>query len=330
MNDIITKYLQGEASDNEKQMLLDWLRESELNKKTFSELQDIWLSAGAPLSSELDTSKAYLRFKEKVYALEKKKNTLAVFPLYKIVATVALLICCSFIFYYAGKNSSSNNVSKVNEVIVNQVIMGKDSKGSVLLPDGTKVWLNANSKLIYPEMFSKTSRKVKLEGEAYFEVVHNEKAPFYVETENMTVNVLGTHFDVKSYSGKEFTQTVLLSGKVEVQLLNTDEKIILKPNQMISKNNRTGTYTLNDVDAKEYTIWINEKLVFTNDKLSTILSKMEHWYRVEFDCDKKISQNQRLSLTIRKETKEEIMELIGLIAHVDYRIESDKIIIRSK
>ena len=58
MNDIITKYLQGEASDNEKQMLLDWLRESELNKKTFSELQDIWLSAGSPLSSEIDTSKA--------------------------------------------------------------------------------------------------------------------------------------------------------------------------------------------------------------------------------------------------------------------------------
>ena len=95
---------------------------------------------------------------------------------------------------------------------MNQAIMGKGSKGSVTLPDGSVAWLNTNSKLTYPEKFSDKYRKVKLEGEGYFKVKKNEQAPFFVETNQMTVNVLGTSFDVKDYSDKMNSETTLITG----------------------------------------------------------------------------------------------------------------------
>lgn len=330
MNTVITKYLQGLATDEEKQQLLGWLKESETNKKKFTDLQEIWISSGASLTSESDVSKAFTRFRKNVLAKEKPGKKTFRWPMYKVAASVAMLLCCTWGGYFAGKTKTGNNLAQAKETIINQVIMGNNSKGSVKLPDGTTAWLNENSRLSYPETFRDSERKVKLEGEAYFEVVHNEKSPFYVETKSMTVNVLGTHFDVNSYAGKDFTKTILVSGKVEVLLHGNNEKVVLKPNQMIACNNQTGAYKVSNVDAREHIIWMNDKLVLQNEKLSTILGKMEYWYGIDFECSKNISQSQRLSLTIRKETKEEIMDLLGMIAHVNYRISGDKVIMRSK
>lgn len=111
----------------------------------------------------------------------------------KVAASVAILLVCSLGGYFTGQNQLFDS-SIEEQLIMNRVIMGKGSKGSVTLPDGTTAWLNANSMLIYPEQFSDNKRSVKLEGEGYFEVVRNEKAPFFVETDGMIVNVLGTLF----------------------------------------------------------------------------------------------------------------------------------------
>ena len=135
--------------------------------------------------------------------------------------------------------------------------------------------------LVYPDRFSDNKRSVKLEGEGYFEVVRDEKAPFFVETDGMVVNVLGTHFNVKNYENKETIETTLLSGKVEVLLSGMSSGIVLKPNQRISCNRQNGTYSLAEVDASDYIIWIGDKLVCTNEKLSTILHRMKHWYNMQ-------------------------------------------------
>ena len=215
-------------------------------------------------------------------------------------------------------------------IVQNRVIMGKDSKGAVTLPDGTTVWLNAGSMLVYPDRFSDNKRSVKLEGEGYFEVVRDEKAPFFVETDGMVVNVLGTHFNVKNYENKETIETTLLSGKVEVLLSGMSSGIVLKSNQRISCNRQNGTYSLAEVDASDYIIWIGDKLVCTNEKLSTILHRMKHWYNIDIECRKGVPLDHRLSLTIRKESPEEILKLLTLISPIRYTIEGDKIIISPK
>ena len=106
---------------------------------------------------------------------------------------------------------------------------------------------------------------------------------------------------------------ILLSGKVEVFLPGLDKGIILKPNQKISCNKQNGTYNLAEVDASDYIIWIGDKLVCTNEKLSVVLHRMKHWYNLDIECRKGVPLDQRLSLTIRKESPEEILKLLTLI-----------------
>lgn len=330
MNDIILKYLQGNASEKEKELLLVWLRADEENKKTFSEIRDRWLeSDAAPVSDPELVKRAFKRFTTGIEAKERARGQRRLSYYMKVAASVAILLVCSLGGYFTGQNQLFDS-SIEEQLIMNRVIMGKGSKGSVTLPDGTTAWLNANSMLIYPEQFSDNKRSVKLEGEGYFEVVRNEKAPFFVETDGMIVNVLGTHFNVKNYENKETIETTLLSGEVEVFLSGMSKGIILKPNQRISCNRQSGTYNLAEVDASDYIIWIGDKLVCTNEKLSTILHRMKHWYNMEIECKKGVSLDHRLSLTIRKESPEEILKLLTLISPIRYTIEGDKIIISPK
>lgn len=330
MNDIILKYLQGNASEKEKELLLGWLKGGEENKKVFSEIRDRWLGSGAAPVSDPDLVKrAFKRFTIGIEAKERARRQIRLSYYMKVAASVAVLLVCSLGSYFAGQNQFFDS-SVEEQLIMNRVIMGKDSKGPVILPDGTTAWLNANSMLIYPEHFSDDKRSVKLEGEGYFEVVRNEKAPFFVETDGMVVNVLGTHFNVKNYENKETIETTLLSGKVEVLLSGMSKGIILKPNQRISCNRRNGTYSLSEVDASDYIIWIGDKLVCTNEKLSTILHRMKHWYNMDIECRKGVPLDHRLSLTIRKESPEEILKLLALISPISYTIEGDKIILSPK
>ena len=155
-------------------------------------------SDAAPVSEPELVKRAFKRFTTGIEAKERARRQRRLSYYMKVAASVAILLVCSLGGYFTGQNQLFDS-SIEEQLIMNRVIMGKGSKGSVTLPDGTTAWLNANSMLIYPEQFSDNKRSVKLEGEGYFEVVRNEKAPFFVETDGMIVNVLGTHFNVKNY-----------------------------------------------------------------------------------------------------------------------------------
>lgn len=333
MNDIILKYLQKTADKDEKERLLVWLRESETNKKTFIDLRDIWLASGkTPVHAPGYTEKAFRIFEENLRRNEQNSHSPKRYirPFLHIAASVAILLACSIGGYYIGKDMTDNIYAAKEAVIINQAIMGKGSKGSVTLPDGSIAWLNTNSKLTYPDKFSDKYRKVKLEGEGYFEVKKNEQAPFFVETNQMTVNVLGTSFDVKDYSDKANSETTLLTGKVEIVLPNNPNSILLKPNQRITLNKQTGVHEIKEVDASEYILWINEKLVCNNEKLSVILHKIKLWYGMELVCQQGTPVDQRLSLTIRKESPDEIFKLLEMIAPIRYSIKDDVIYVKPK
>ena len=176
MNDIILKYLQRTAGKEEKERLLAWLRESDANKKTFIDLRDIWLASGkTPVHVPGYTENAFRIFEENVRRNEQysRSSKRSIRPFFRIAASVAILLICSIGGYYIGRNTPDIVYIEKEAVIMNQAIMGKGSKGSVILPDGSVAWLNTNSKLTYPEKFSDKYRKVKLEGEGYFEVKKN-------------------------------------------------------------------------------------------------------------------------------------------------------------
>ena len=318
MEDIIIKYLNQTATENEMRALLEWLDENIDNQRQFAITRDLWFASEASVSSRYgESANAFSRFRENALAFEnrKSKNGISI-RLVKIAASIALLISCSAMAFFIGKESTPHTSQIVN-VVMNQAIMGPGHKGSVTLPDGTLAWLNSNSKLIYPDQFEEGVRKVKLIGEGYFEVTPNVKAPFYVETSDMSVKVLGTRFDVQNYEKKNISETVLLSGKVEVMMKSNGERHVLSPNEKLSLDRQTNRYTVDQVDAAEYALWTAEKLVFADERLSTILRKMERWYGISISCKQGVPLDSRYSLTIRNESKEEI----------DYTIKDDTIVL---
>lgn len=324
MDELILKYIGKTATDSEKEQLLAWLKADEKHLALFRETQTLWHTATIALMPEEEVRHKLDELKGKMASRKRKKLGIAQFM--RIAAAVVLLITIAGSSFYLGQRLTSSATAEA--IVMNQVVMGNGNRGSITLPDGTIAYLNSGSKLIYPETFNPAFRQVKLEGEAYFEVKRDEKAPFYVETECMIVNVLGTVFDVQSYAQKEIAETVLLSGKVEVTLKENNKKIVLQPDQKISYNKQTKNFHLEKVDASEYGIWINEQLLFDSEKLSTVLRKMERWYGIRITAASTLPLDQRLTLTIRYEPKEEILKMLSLIVPMQYTIKGDQVFIK--
>lgn len=329
MKEIIIKYLQGTASHEEKTLLLTWLKEKEENKASFSEIRDKWIqeNSGSAVSDPNYSRKAFQRFLKDLKQTEKKTFGIHVNTLFKVAASVAVLCLCAWGGYLMGDKQT---VELPESVIINQLVMGKESKGSVVLPDGSTVWLNANSKLTYPEHFEANNRKVKLEGEGFFDILKDEKRPFYVEAGEMDIRVLGTKFDIQNYKDRGTLKTILLSGQVEASFPDRKERVILAPDQKITLDRETGEYHLSKVNAADYILWINDKLVCTNESLQTVLYKLRHWYGLDMVYDKNIPMQQRLSLTVRRETPEELFKVLELICPISCTVKNNTVYINPK
>lgn len=327
MDEVILKYLNETATDNELKQLLKWLDEKEENQQYFSEIRDLWLASAKPFANISEDIEAFSLFKKNALAYELRQKGKRFTLKWLSTAAAVLLLICSVGSYYAGQKSIT---LQTVDVLINQTITGAGNKGIVTLPDGTLVWLNSNSKLIYPEKFTSNVRKVTLEGEGYFEVVSNKNAPFYVDVENMTVKVVGTHFNVQSYKQKERSETVLLSGKVEILCKNTGKTIALSPNQKILFDKKQNNYTIQQVHAADYALWKEEKLTFDNEELGVILRKIGYWYGVDMTYGKDIPVNAKYSLAIRNESREDILKTLSIIAPINYKIENEHIFINLK
>lgn len=331
MENIILRYLNNEADAGEKSQLLDWLKEDESNKKVFLDTCNIWLASGNIQISEEEQNNAFERLSASIdsYEKENRQNKSAFrIPLRRAVAVAAIfIIAFSIAGFLVGKRYSAPNTESL---IVNNIVIGQDKKEIVTLPDGTSVWINSNSKLTYPDRFLGDTRLVRLEGEAFFNVTKDENKPFIVESEDMKVKVLGTEFDFKNYKNQKNIETSLLSGEVEVFFENVKESIILKPSQRITFNKDSKTFDIKDFDVTQQTIWINNELTFSNERLSDILTKIGYWYGTEVICEGNINPDQKLSFTIRNESKEELFKTISLIAPIRYEISEEKIVVRPK
>ncbi|MNK00160.1 fec operon regulator FecR [compost metagenome] len=166
----------------------------------------------------------------------------------------------------------------------------------IVLPDGTKVWMNANSSLSYPSKFAGAERLVELHGEAYFEVTKNPKQPFIVKTTEQQIKVLGTHFNINAYDNDRTVQTTLVEGKVEVQ--HQQQKMVLIPNQQaISKGS---TLSKKNVDATEYITWRDGYFTFHNATPNEIMQQLARWYDLNVRLDNS-EINERFSGKINKQ-----------------------------
>ena len=175
---------------------------------------------------------------------------------------------------------SSNNRANKEAVAFNTMSTPRGGQYQLSLPDGSKVWLNSESSITYPVVFAAQERKVKITGEAYFEVAKDKTKPFRVETNDMQVEVLGTHFNVKAYADEGPTKTSLLEGSVKI------DKQVLKPGQAFMNGRIVPTNVDQDV------AWKNGIFNFNNQNLSQVMKELARWYDLEIAYPDGIPQKE--------------------------------------
>ena len=174
--------------------------------------------------------------------------------------------------------------SKNAQLAYNTMTTPRARQYNLELSDGTKVWLNASSSIIFPTSFAANERKVILTGEAYFEVAKDKKRPFKVAVNGIQVNVLGTHFNINAYDDEASVNTTLLEGSVLIT--DKTKKVLLKPGQQAQKQ-KSGAITVNDnVNLEEVMGWKNGVFYFENANLQTVLRQLSRWYDVDVVFEK--------------------------------------------
>lgn len=220
---------------------------------------------------------------------------------------------------------SISNQDKINkkEIAYNTITTPKGGQYQIVLPDGSKVWLNAASSLTYPEVFLGKDRKVKLSGEAYFEVAKNKEMPFVVKTEAQDVEVLGTHFNINSYMDNQTVKTTLLEGRIKVS--NNQYTQILKPgDQSIAKANGSSLIKLfHGVDTDDETAWKNGQFRFNNADLKNILNQLERWYDIKIDYNN-IPQKRFNGIVPRTANLSKVLNMLEVTGNIKFKIEEDR------
>ena len=199
----------------------------------------------------------------------------------------------------------------------------------LVLPDGSKVYLNAGSVLRYPERFNDTRREVFLSGEAYLEVVHNEEHPFVVRTRDVAVRVLGTVFNINAYPDNKWVKTTLVEGKIEIQC--GGRHIEMKPGTQVAYCKETHETTYHPVNTRLYTSWKDGYYDFENMELEELAQIFTRWYNVQIDFAEPELKNLRFSGRLKRyDSAEELFEMLDYVHRVTFSIENGRIVIRRK
>lgn len=211
----------------------------------------------------------------------------------------------------------------------NQLIVPIGKRSTLTFADGTKVWVNSGTKVIYPVQFATDKREIFVDGEAFLEVSRDEAKPFIVKTRKMDVKVLGTQFNVSAYEKETEQQIVLVSGKVEVDVPGQD-KNILAPNQKYSYNNETSKSSISKVDVNEYIAWKDGYYQFRQQPLDLILQKIARYYGKSIQCDEQTGSLTCSGKLDLKENLEEVLKTLQKVTPIEIEQQSGHISITRK
>lgn len=228
--------------------------------------------------------------------------------------------------FLTGAATSELLTGKRQETVL---MASSENISSYTLPDGSKVWLNKNSWLTYNQRFGKRTRQVALKGEGYFEVNRDERRPFIVKMQNdLDIKVLGTTFNACNYPSLNKAEVILRSGSVQVSDNGRNEYVILKPDQKFTWNE--GTAKISSVNAMNCCRWFEHRLVFDNVKLKDILENLSHKYQTEISLNVGNLADKHMSMTIRDESVEDILDILTTLLPIRWRYQSAEIIIENK
>lgn len=227
-----------------------------------------------------------------------------------------------------GKKNSSGN-ERTKEEQFNQLVVPKGKRTSLVLSDGSRLYLNSGSRAVFPVKFSEKRRELYIEGEAYVEVAHDPQRPFIAVTEEMQVRVLGTKFDISAYPEDSYCSVVLVEGNVQAEV--NSQQIMMDPNHLLVYQKKTKETSLGKTEVLPYISWKDGWLYCKKEKLKTVAGKLSRYYnvKIEFQDDEtpELTLNGKLDL---KSECSDIFKAISVIAPISYVVKEDEIIVSKK
>lgn len=271
---LLLNYFVGSLSHEQKRIVDEWIQASDENRKVAREVQYIYIAADTlDTIKKVDSAEALKQVKQRIH----KTNKIPSMVWFQRVAAIFILPLLISTIYFVTKKEHIEYI----EIRTNPGMVA-----TVELPDGSKVWLNSKSYLKHPQKFTEDHRNVELNGEAYFSVQKNKHKPFIVSTPfNIKAEVLGTEFNMEAYKESDKVVTTLVSGSVKLSFLNkddTEETMIMKPNDEISYNSKTRGVSLNKPYLPTLTAWKDGLVIFRNTSFEDALKILSKRFNVEF------------------------------------------------
>lgn len=286
-------------------------------------LYDVWHE----YSTHKHNKVSFERVKRDIKRILQPKKQMVVpltYYLQRIAAVILLPLMIGYGIYYFTKRSTINELA--DNMYSIETLSGERSR--LVLPDGTRVMVNANSSLTYSAAFGKKNREVNLLGEAYFEVTHNHDLPFTVKSRDVVTKVLGTKFNLYAYPDEAFFEASLINGSVEVQdYKNPPNLVVLKPNEKVKYEYANQRFEKSKTDLRTETAWTKGELYFRSESLSAILPKLERYYGVKITADGELPQ-EILTASFRESDINDIMRNLSIHYSFNYSKKGNSIHLR--
>lgn len=212
---------------------------------------------------------------------------------------------------------------KQDKTEMNTLVVPRGRRSSLVLADGSKVWVNSGSKLRFPTLFDSQERIIEVEGEIYIEVV-KKSSPFYVKTNGFTVEVLGTKFNISAYSDEDAHSVVLVEGSVQVDM-KAHEEVHLSPNQMLTI--ASGSNSIQEVDVKEHILWKDGMFQFSNEPMETIFRRLSRYYNIPVKYTPAVAKRRSSGKLVLFDNIEQVMKTFSMLYDINYKMEGDTLLI---
>ena len=320
INSIIQKYLQGTTSEEDNQQLKQWIQQSPENKKRLFAEKDIWDTYSLHSNQRKYEVNIELELLNQQIKPGKTERTLHLTSIMKMVAILLL----AFGLGWSSRFISSTNSLQTSEATMQEIFVPKGQVNQVFLADGTRIWINSETRLIVPSVFGINERIVKLNGEAFFEVAKDQKRPFRVKVNGQQIEVIGTSFNVRAYDNSNKIETTLETG--QIKLRTGSQTTMLLPGEHCLFNKEEKQIIISKVNSKAFSSWKDGRYEFKNEDLMEVFKVIERWYDVQIIAEEAYFKGMRFSGVIkRNKDVKHFLELLNLTIPIRYELMTDRI-----
>lgn len=322
IDEVIARFLSGESTEPDRRLLQEWRELSEENNREYLQFEKIFSASGELRNAlSVDTDVAWQKVHSKIAMPEEKGKVISLqasssrLSFLRIAASILILIGAGLSVYFFINHSRGEET----------VIASADSTRSLVLPDSSTIILNKNSQIAYSIDHFSGKRVVKLKGEAFFNVIHDEKNPFMVEAADLKIQDIGTSFNVRAEEGEDLIVVSVISGEVSLTTIN-NESITLHRGEEAHYHLSTRKFEQDTELDPNISAYTNRIFVFDNAELSTVIRTLNDVYSNKFSIDNDVLKSCRITVTFDDETPESIASVITETLGIQYKKENNQII----